>query len=39
VLLEGDGRTIPERHFDPQILETFRRIHSEFQRIHAEIHV
>jgi HD-GYP domain-containing protein (c-di-GMP phosphodiesterase class II) len=39
VLLVGDGRTIPDRHFDPEILDTFRRIHTEFQLIHAEIQV
>jgi len=39
VILEGDGRTVPDRHFDPEILGTFGRIHAEFQRIHAEIQV
>ena len=39
VILEGDGRTVPERHFDPEILAVFRDIHADFQRIHAEIQV
>ena len=29
IILEGDGRTMPT-HFDPQILETFRRMKDEF---------
>lgn len=37
ILLEGDSRTRPDRHFDPELLRTFRRIHADFQRIHAEI--
>lgn len=36
-LLEGDSRTRPDRHFDPELLRIFRRIHADFQRIHAEI--
>jgi putative two-component system response regulator len=31
-LLEGDGRTLP-RHFDPVVLETFRRVAERFARI------
>lgn len=37
VLFGGDGRIDSGRHFDPEMLEAFRRIHTEFQRIHAEI--
>jgi len=29
IILEGDGRTLPV-HFDPQVLETFRNMESEF---------
>ena len=29
IILEGDGRTLPI-HFDPRILETFRRMQAEF---------
>ncbi len=29
IILEGDGRTLPI-HFDPQVLETFRQMESEF---------
>ncbi|MHB8766433.1 MAG: HD-GYP domain-containing protein, partial [Deferrisomatales bacterium] len=36
VLLEGDGRTQPE-HFAPEMLEAFRTVQAEFQRIYAEI--
>ncbi len=32
ILLEGDGRTLPE-HFDPDLLELFRRIHPSFQTL------
>jgi len=34
VMLEGDGRTLPQ-HFDPALLAAFREIHSEFDQIHA----
>jgi putative nucleotidyltransferase with HDIG domain len=37
VMLEGDDRIRPHAHFDPEMLDAFRRIHSTFQRIHAEI--
>lgn len=32
IILKGDGRCRPE-HIDPQVLETFRRVHTEFDRI------
>lgn len=31
VMTEGDGRTMPG-HFDPELLDVFRRIHPEFER-------
>jgi putative two-component system response regulator len=34
VLLEGDGRTLPQ-HFDPLLLSAFREIRSQFNDIHA----
>lgn len=34
VMLEGDGRTLPQ-HFDPLLLAAFREIHSDFDDIHA----
>jgi len=35
IIIEGDNRTMPE-HFDPTILNVFRRIHLEFKRIANE---
>ena len=35
IILEGDGRVMPG-HFDPQLLEIFRKIHLEFDRIYRE---
>ena len=32
IILEGDGRTMPS-HFDPQILEVFKRVHLRFNEI------
>ena len=32
IILEGDGRTMPS-HFDPQILEVFKRVHLKFNEI------
>ncbi len=37
VMVEGDERVDPGRHFDPDLLRTFRDVHEEFRRIHAEI--
>lgn len=35
IILEGDGRVMPE-HFDPHLLEIFRKIHPDFDRIFTE---
>ncbi len=35
IILEGDGRVKPE-HFDPKLLEIFRNIHTEFNKIFEE---
>lgn len=35
IILEGDGRVLPE-HFDPHLLEVFKRIHHELERIFDE---
>lgn len=32
IIFEGDGRTMPE-HFDPDVLEVFRKNHLEFKKI------
>lgn len=37
ILLRGDNRTVPHRHFDPKLLALFRSVHGEFQRTHAEL--
>jgi putative nucleotidyltransferase with HDIG domain len=37
VMQQGDRRTDPARHFDPEILAAFREIHQEFRRIHVEV--
>ncbi|MGC8610907.1 MAG: HD domain-containing phosphohydrolase [Athalassotoga sp.] len=36
IILEGDGRTKPD-HFDPKILEIFRKYNLEFKRIYESL--
>jgi len=35
IIIKGDGRTMPE-HFDPDVLNAFCRIHTEFERVARE---
>ncbi len=37
IIVRGDERIDPRRHFDPSVLQAFCDIHGEFQLIHAEI--
>lgn len=36
IILNGNDRTKPQ-HFDPTLLEAFRELHPEFDRIFSEI--
>ena len=33
IIIEGDGRTMPS-HFDTEVLDTFKRIHKDFEDIY-----
>ena len=35
IILEGDGRVMPH-HFDPKLIELFKKIHPEFEKIFDE---
>jgi len=37
IILLGDNRVKPIKHFDPEVLDAFRAIHCDFRRIYVEI--